>query len=124
MTPGQEIKAAFDYRRTMRDYLESGAIIDGADDWIRMELHNQEREMRGEVAAVLRLEYVAKAEQKSCPRCSNSEIRESDRFCKICGLKLQAEMKRPAGQGESGLRGRLKHLISSILAQREVKRNA
>lgn len=26
-----------------------------------------------------------------CPRCSNSDIKTSDNFCKICGLNLKNE---------------------------------
>jgi len=91
---GREMKAAMEYRGKMIGFLESGAVIEAGQDWIRMELHNQEREMRGEVAASIRQER-----------------------------KQEIKNARLGGRAQ-GLRGRLKHLISSILAQREVKRNA
>lgn len=31
--------------------------------------------------------------QQICPRCENEEIKPTDNYCKICGLKLKEEEK-------------------------------
>lgn len=30
---------------------------------------------------------------KACPRCKNSDIKKTDKYCKICGLKIEREEK-------------------------------
>lgn len=31
---------------------------------------------------------------KQCPRCKNSEVRHTDRFCGICGLEINTKVRR------------------------------
>lgn len=53
---GQQMKESMEYRGKMNAYLQSGVVCEAGQDWIRMELHNQQRELQGEVAGDLRQE--------------------------------------------------------------------
>lgn len=50
-----------------------------------------------------------------CPRCSNSDIKTSDNFCKICGLKLKKTPVR--GLGSRGLK-KLRKNFGTVIVPR------
>jgi hypothetical protein len=56
----------------MRSWRNSGLILEEAECWIDMELHNHEREMKSEVAADLRLQR--KKEKKSAQVAARARV--------------------------------------------------
>lgn len=53
----EQLKEVMEYRGKLASYLKSGVILEAAEDWIRMELHNQKKEIQTEVAEDLRREW-------------------------------------------------------------------
>lgn len=83
-----DIKASMEYRGKLNGYLQSGVICEAGQDWIRMELHNHERELRAGVTKDLKRER--RAEMKRA---------------RMVGIRAQ------------GLRAKIMLLLSLIIAQ-------